>query len=128
MLSGSVETHSQQQNKHGADGLTSPEQQKSFEEEKVKHQTLTSPAAPMSLNEIILQDRAIQEIRSTPFTPKSRQVPADALPELGMNKLKAPKVKLPVVILAEAEAIDKMIYYDKSRCMHAPKACHVPKF
>ena len=63
MLSGSVETHSQQQNKHGAGELTSPEQQKSFEEEKVTHQTLTSPAAPMSLNEIILQDRAIQEIR-----------------------------------------------------------------
>lgn len=26
------------------------------------------------------------------------------------------------VVLAEDEAIDKMVYYDKSSCMHAPKA------
>ena len=87
-----------------------------------------SPADPMSLNQIILQDRAIQEIRSTPFTPKSRQIPTNPSTVLSTKKLKATKEHVSVVILAEAEAIDKMIYYDKSSCMHAPKACHVPKF
>ena len=125
MLSGSAESQNQQQSKNGAGELTSPEEQKSLSEERGRQM---SPADPMSLNQIILQDRAIQEIRSTPFTPKSRQIPTNPSTVLSTKKLKATKEHVPVVILAEAEAIDKMIYYDKSSCMHAPKACHVPKF
>ena len=59
-----------------------------------------------------MQDQAIKEMKTIDTATKKKP----------HRRKKSP------VILAEDEAIDKMIYYDKSSCMHAPKACHVPKF
>ena len=61
-----------------------------------------------------MQDIAIQEIKTNPFAS-------------AISKPK-PKKQTEDHILAEDEAVDQMVYYDKSSCLHAPKATNVPIF
>lgn len=127
MLSGSGESSNKLKPSEFAkngDVLTSP----------IKQVEIPAAASSaMSLNEYIMQDKAIMKASAhlnTASTPANKakerggaQVPKPTT--FGGSSQKKAK-ESPPVILAEDEATDKMVYYDKSSFMYAPKATEVP--